>query len=93
VASFVGSLGEPQIIDPKRAVAVDEFASVRSRSAWATQFELDGAANSVVGIFHLRSDGKIVKHSEESYQVLESTASGYYMVSYLNNYCSEEGVR
>jgi hypothetical protein len=45
------------------------------------QFELDGAANSVVGIFHLRSDGKIIKHSEVSQQVLESTASGYDMIS------------
>ena len=81
MTSFDGSLGKSKISDPKRAVAVDEFASVRARYAWTPQFELDGATNSVVAIFHLRSDGKIVKHSEESYQVLESTASGYYMIS------------
>jgi hypothetical protein len=45
------------------------------------QFELDGAANSVVDIFRLRSDRKIIKHSEVSQQVLESTASGYDMIS------------
>jgi hypothetical protein len=81
VTSFVGSLGKSKISDPKRAVAVDEFASVRARYAWTPQFELDGAANSVVAIFRLRSDGKITKHSEVSHQVLESTASGYDMIS------------
>jgi hypothetical protein len=45
------------------------------------QFELDGVANSVVDIFRLRSDRKIIKHSEVSQQVLESTASGYDMIS------------
>ena len=39
MASFVGSLGEPQIIDSKLAVAVDEFASVRSRYTWTRQVD------------------------------------------------------
>ncbi|MDQ3922581.1 MAG: hypothetical protein M3309_01375 [Actinomycetota bacterium] len=81
MTSFAGSLGKPKISNPKRAVAVDEFASVRARHVWTPQFELDGAANSVVAIFRLTSDGKITKHSEVSYQVLESTTSGYDMIS------------